>query len=217
MLKYRREEFMRLRNVKNKEIILKECPYFIENGEDYRGKWQEVFGNKNPIYLEIGMGKGNFLIQNALLHKDINFIGIEKFDSVLARAIPKIPEGLTNFKILRMDAVEIEKVFDHEISHLFLNFSDPWPKARHAFRRLTSPLFLKRYDSIFKKEKEIEMKTDNETLFVYSLQTLTQAGYALFDLSFDYHKTHTNIIMSEYEERFVNQGNVVFYLFAKKR
>lgn len=208
---------MRLRNVKNKEKILKECPYLVENGEDCKGKWQEVFGNSNPIYLEIGMGKGNFLIQNALLHKDINYIGIERFDSVLARAIPKIPEGLSNLKILRMDAVEIEKVFDHEIDHLFLNFSDPWPKARHAFRRLTSPLFLKRYESIFCGEKEIEMKTDNEALFVYSLQTLTQAGYALFDLSFHYHKTHTDIIMSEYEMRFSKQGNAVFYLFAKKR
>lgn len=132
---------MRLRNVKNKEIILKECPYFIENGEDYRGKWQEVFGNKNPIYLEIGMGKGNFLIQNALLHKDINFIGIEKFDSVLARAIPKIPEGLTNFKILRMDAVEIEKVFDHEISHLFLNFRILGPKQDMHSEDLLVPYF----------------------------------------------------------------------------
>ena len=115
---------MRLRNIKGAHDIIGASEYIVLNPNDYRGKMHELFGNDNDIEIEIGMGKGNFLIQNALLHKDINYIGIERFDSVLARAIPKIPEGLSNLKILRMDAVEIEKVFDHEIDHLFLNFSE---------------------------------------------------------------------------------------------
>lgn len=207
---------MRLRNVKNKEEILNNCPFLIKDPKTHRGSFEDIFQNDHPIYIEIGMGKGDFLVENAKRYPMINFIGIEKFDSVLVKAIPKL-EGLKNIRVIRMDATEIESVFEREVSYLYLNFSDPWPKARHAFRRLTSPLFLARYDSIFKEEKMLEMKTDNEALFIYSLETLSQYGYGLSEVSFDYHKEKEDIIMSEYEKRFTSRGDKVYHLFAKKR
>lgn len=207
---------MRLRNVKNKEEILENCKMLIKNPEKYKGKWQEVFGNNKPIHIEIGMGKGNFIIENALRNKDINYIGIEKFDSVLAKAIPKLPD-VENLKVLRFDALDIENLFDQEIDMIYLNFSDPWPKNRHAFRRLTSNEFLKRYESLFKSEKNIEMKTDNEDLFTFSIETLSQNGYQLSEVYLDYHRKKEDIIMSEYETRFVTKGKKVLHLFAKKR
>lgn len=209
---------MRLRNVKNKEQILDNCSYLIKNPEDYKGKWQELFANNNPIYLELGMGKGKFLVENALKYPHINYIGIEKFDSVIAKAIKKISSfpNIPNLRIIRMNALEIDKVFNKEIAKLYLNFSDPWPKKRWYDRRLTSKIFLDKYDFIFKDTKKIEMKTDNEDLFIYSIETLSEKGYHLSDISFNYHKTHQDIIMSEYEERFAKAGKNVFHLFAQK-
>lgn len=208
---------MRLRNVKDKEEILNNCKYLIKNPEDYKGKWKSLFNNDNPIYIEIGMGKGKFILENALKYKDINYIGIERFDSVMAKAIKKIDEGLPNLKLIRMNALDIDKVFSKEIDLIYLNFSDPWPKKRWHDRRLTSKIFLDKYDSLFKDTKKIEMKTDNEDLFIYSLETLSSNGYALSDISFDYHKTDTDIIMSEYEMRFSKEGKNVYHLFAQKK
>ncbi len=206
---------MRLRNVKNKEQILAACPYLIKKPQDHRGKWHQVFNNDHPIYLEIGIGKGQFIRENAKRYKDINFIGIEKFDNVLTRAIGNT-EPLPNLRFLRLDAIMIAEVFDHEIDRLYLNFSDPWPKSRHAFRRLTSPIFLSRYENIFRKDKQIEMKTDNQDLFTYSIETLSQKGYGLIFVSLNYHQEAQNIIMSEYEQKFVTLNQPIFYLFAKK-
>ena len=208
---------MRLRNVKDKEEILNNCKYLIKNPEDYKGKWKSLFNNDNPIYIEIGIGKGKFILENALKYKDINYIGIERFDSVMAKAIKKIDEGLPNLKLIRMNALDIDKVFSKEIDLIYLNFSDPWPKKRWHDRRLTSKIFLDKYDSLFKDTKKIEMKTDNEDLFIYSLETLSSNGYALSDISFDYHKTDTDIIMSEYEMRFSKEGKNVYHLFAQKK
>ena len=208
---------MRLRNVKNKEEILNNSDYLIKNPTDYKGKWKNLFKNDNPIYIEIGMGKGKFLLENALKNKNINYIGIERFDSVMAKAIKKIPEDIENIKLIRMNALDIDKVFSKEIDLIYLNFSDPWPKKRWHDRRLTSKIFLDKYDSLFKNTKRIEMKTDNEDLFIYSLETLSNKGYALSDISFDYHKTHSDIIMSEYEERFSKEGKNVYHLFAQKK
>ena len=208
---------MRLRNVKDKEEILNSCKYLIKNPEDYKGKWKSLFNNDNPIYIEIGIGKGKFILENALKYKDINYIGIERFDSVMAKAIKKIDEGLPNLKLIRMNALDIDKVFSKEIDLIYLNFSDPWPKKRWHDRRLTSKIFLDKYDSLFKDTKKIEMKTDNEDLFIYSLETLSSNGYALSDISFDYHKTDTDIIMSEYEMRFSKEGKNVYHLFAQKK
>ena len=208
---------MRLRNVKDKEEILNNCNYLIKNPEDYKGKWQKLFNNDNPIYIEIGMGKGKFILENALKYPNINYIGIEKFDSVMAKAIKKIPNDLNNLKLIRMNALDIDKVFSKEIDLIYLNFSDPWPKKRWSDRRLTSKIFLDKYDSLFKNVKRIEMKTDNEELFIYSLETLSEKGYTLNDISFNYHNTHSDIIMSEYEEKFSKEGKNVYHLFAQKK
>lgn len=210
-------DFMRLRNVKNKQEIMAKATNLIINPKDYIGKWNEVFGNNNPIYIEIGMGKGDFIIENAKTYPNINFIGIEKFDSVIVRAIEKVPEDLTNLKLIRMDAKEIDEVFSKEVERIFLNFSDPWPKKRHHDRRLTSHIFLKKYDSIFKNDNVIYQKTDNRDLFEYSLISMSTYGYKLEDISLDLHNSnYEDIIMTEYEKRFVEKGNNIYYVVVKK-
>lgn len=207
---------MRLRNVKNKEEILNASVYLVKNPEDNIGKWNEVFGNDKPIYIEIGMGKGKFIIENAMKYPDVNFIGIEKFDSVLARSLPKIPDGLDNLLIIRMDALNIEKVFSNEISRIYLNFSDPWPKSRHHLRRLSSKVFLDKYDLIFKDDKEIYQRTDNQGLYIYSLQSYSEHGYVLSDITFDLHKDKEELITTEYEDKFSDRGMPIYAVVASK-
>ncbi len=209
---------MRLRNVKNKDQILSSSPFFIADGSLYKGKWHQLFGNDRPIYLEIGMGKGKFLIENAIRYPEINFIGIERYDSVLARALEKVPEDLKNIKIVRLNAEYIEKLFDHEISLIYLNFSDPWPKKKHHRRRLTSLEFLSKYDTIFQTDAVIVQKTDNADLFAYSLCCLSQYGYVLEDVSLDYQPTvEDENIETEYEERFRKLHLPIYRLIAKKK
>ena len=209
---------MRLRNVKNKDQILSSSPFFIADGSSYKGKWHRLFGNDRPIYLEIGMGKGKFLIENAIRYPEINFIGIERYDSVLARALEKVPEDLKNIKIVRLNAEYIEKLFDHEISLIYLNFSDPWPKKKHHRRRLTSLEFLSKYDTIFQTDAVIVQKTDNADLFAYSLCCLSQYGYVLEDVSLDYQPTvEDENIETEYEERFRKLHLPIYRLIAKKK
>ena len=208
---------MRLRNVKNKEEILSSCKYLIENPNEYKGKWKELFNNDNPIYIEIGMGKGDFIIENAKTYKDINFIGIEKFDSVLARAIPKISDEIDNLLLIRMDALDIDDVFFKEIDRIYLNFSDPWPKNRHKNRRLSSNVFLSKYDTIFNDKCEIVLKTDNVSLFEYSVVSLSEYGYKIDQIYLDLH-SHEEIpnIETEYERRFSDKGDKILYLKATK-
>lgn len=209
---------MRLRNVKNKDQILSSSPFFIADGSSYKGKWHRLFGNDRPIYLEIGMGKGKFLIENAIRYPEINFVGIERYDSVLARALEKVPEDLKNIKIVRLNAEYIEKLFDHEISLIYLNFSDPWPKKKHHRRRLTSLEFLSKYDTIFQTDAVIVQKTDNADLFAYSLCCLSQYGYVLEDVSLDYQPTVEDAnIETEYEERFRKLHLPIYRLIAKKK
>lgn len=211
---------MRLRNVKNKQDILSSSTLLIRNYKDVKGTWSKLFNNNNPIYIEIGMGKGDFILGNALSYPDINFIGIEKYDSVIARAIQKIEgrdEIPSNLRLLRMDAKEIEDAFDKEIDRIYLTFSDPWPKKRHSERRLTSKTFLDKYDKIFKNTKEIIMKTDNTELFEYSLVTLSNNGYILEKVSLDLHNSDIeNNIMTEYEKKFTKENIKINYLDAKK-
>lgn len=208
---------MRLRNVKNKEEILNNSKFLVKNYMDYKGNWSSYFNNDNPIYIEIGMGKGKFIIENAIRYPDINFIGIEKFDSVLAKSLPKIPDNLTNLAIIRMDALNIENAFSNEISRIYLNFSDPWPKDRHHLRRLTSRVFLEKYDSIFKDTSEIFQRTDNQQLFIYSLESLSAFGYTLSDISFDLHKNvDDSLITTEYEDKFSSKGMPIYSLVARK-
>ena len=162
---------MRLRNVKNKQEIMDNSKILILNPKEYKGNWNKVFENNNPIHVEIGMGKGDFIINNAITFPDINFIGIERYDSVIARALEKV-DYLPNLRMIRMNAYEIDEVFDKEIDTIYLNFSDPWPKKRHANRRLTSKIFLEKYDNLFKNDKTIIQKTDNMNLFEYSIVSL---------------------------------------------
>lgn len=207
---------MRLRNVKNKEKILESSKYLVKNAEQNIGRWDKVFGNNNPIYVEIGMGKGKFIIENALSNPNINFIGIEKYDSVLAKSLPKIPNDLDNLLIIRMDALNIERIFSKEIDRLYLNFSDPWPKNRHHLRRLSSRVFLEKYDSIFKNVCEIYQRTDNQDLYIYSLESYSSYGYTLSDISFDLHKEKEGLITTEYEDKFVGKGMPIYAVVARK-
>lgn len=207
---------MRLRNIKNKEEIIENSEYIVKDYKKYKGKWNELFGNDNPIYIEIGMGMGKFISQNAILNPNINYIGIEKMDNVLARSLPNLPQGISNLKVLRLNALEIDEVFDKEISLLYLNFSDPWPKVRHNNRRLTSKVFLEKYDKIFKSEKVIELRTDNENLFTYSIETLSNHSYGLNDVTFDLNTFIPERITTEYEDKFINKGNKIYYLKARK-
>lgn len=210
--------FMRQRNVKNKIEIINNSKYIIANPSNYINKWKNIFLNNNPIYIEIGMGKGDFILENAIRYPNINFIGIEKYDSIIALAIKKIEKyDLSNLKLIRMDAQDINSVFNHEINKLFLNFSDPWPKERHAKRRLTSGVFLNKYDDIFKNKPIIQMKTDNRELFEYSLVSFNDNGYKIKEISLDLH--HSNIldnIMSEYEKKFSEAGKLIYYVIVEK-
>lgn len=198
---------MRLRNVKNKDNIMATGRYYIDNPMDYKGIWNNVFSNNNPIYIEIGMGKGDFIVENAKNNPDINYIGIEKYDSVIVRAIQKSNElELDNLKLIRLDAIFLDKVFDKEVDLIYLNFSDPWPKDRHEKRRLTSYNFLSIYDNIFKDRARIEMKTDNIDLFNYSLGSLENYGYDICYVTNDLHKENVYNVMTEYEKKFSSLG-----------
>ncbi len=205
---------MRIRNVKNKEEILNSSKFLIKNPKENITKWHKIFNNTNPIYIEIGMGKGKFIIENAKKNKNINYIGIERFDSIVAKALPKIDDDIENLLIIRMDALEIDEVFSKEISRIYLNFSDPWPKVRHHSRRLTSKIFLDKYDKIFKDSKEIYIRTDNTDLFTYSIETLSNHNYNLNDVTFDLHKKEDNLITTEYEDRFSSKNMPIYSLKA---
>lgn len=209
---------MRLRNIKNASVIIENSNYVIKNPNDYKSNWNKVFENNNLIYIEIGMGKGKFIIENALKYKDVNFIGIEKYDSVLVKAIKRVEKlDIKNLKFIRCDASTLNNIFDKEISLIYLNFSDPWPKDRHYKRRLTSNDFLNIYDNIFKDKKHIVMKTDNRGLYEFSIMSLLNYGYKLKNISLDLHNSNIkDIITTEYEKKFIEKGNVIYMLECYK-
>ncbi len=187
-----------------------------------KGHWTEVFGNSNPVRVEIGMGKGTFLMRMAKAYPEINFVGIEKYSSVLLRAIQKMEEEpLPNVKLIRMDAQYIEDVFaPGEVDRIYLNFSDPWPKEKHAKRRLTSRQFLARYEKIMKAEGQVEFKTDNDDLFAFSLEEAPEAGWTIIAQTFDLHRDpvmNEGNIMTEYEEKFSLLGNKIHKLVLKQK
>lgn len=209
---------MRLRNVRGAHDVIGASSYVIDNYMDYKGNFKSLFGNNNPIHIEIGMGKGDFIIGMALKYPQINFVGIEKFDSVMVRAVQKL-EGLSipNLRLIRMDALGIADVFDREVECIYLNFSDPWPKERHAKRRLTSDVFLSLYDSVFCDKCNIVMKTDNRKLFEYSIISLTDYGYSIDELSLDlYGDDVSDNVQTEYEKKFVSNGNVIYMISVHK-
>ena len=205
---------MRLKHIKNADIIIKNSKYLVTNPSDYKGKWSSLFNNTNPLEIEIGTGKGKFIISKALSNPEINYIGIEKYDSPLVSAVKKLEEiDIPNLKLLCFDAFNINDVFDKEVSKIYLNFSDPWPKKRHEKRRLSSSIFLNKYDSIFKDEKRIEMKTDNDELYEYSLISFEEFGYQIV-------KTDTNYIdefTTEYEDKFRSINKNINYIYVVKK
>ena len=209
---------MRLKNVKGASTIIENSDYIIKEPKKYKGNYNLLFNNSNPIYIEIGMGKGDFIIENALKYPNVNFIGIEKFDSVIVRACQKLEDKkIPNLKLIRIDAEEIEEVFEREVSLIYLNFSDPWPKARHEKRRLSHERFLKKYDSIFQDEKRIIMKTDNRNLFEFSVKSFVEYGYKIEDISLNlYEDDIKNNIPTEYETRFHERGMVIYKVDVHK-
>lgn len=210
---------MRLRNVKNAREIVENSKFVINNPEEFKGKFnKEIFKNDNPIHLEIGMGKGNFIIDKAIKNPDINFVGVERYESVLCRAIEKLEKtDLPNVRIICIDAKELANVFDKEIETIYLNFSDPWPKKRHAKRRLTSSVFLSVYDNIFKGDKVIVQKTDNTGLFESSIVSLSNYGYIIEDISLDLASTGMENSLTEYEAKFMSEGIKINYMKARKK
>lgn len=212
---------MRLRNIPGAEEAILNSDYCIKDPKSHRGAWQEIFPLIQPIHIEIGMGKGRFLLELAAAHPEINYIGIERYSSVLLRALQKMEmSSLSNLKFICMDAAEITDVFsEHEVSRIYLNFSDPWPKDRHAKRRLTSRQFFSRYDAILSEDGQIEFKTDNQDLFSFSLEEIPQAGWHLDAFTRDLHQDpllNKDNIMTEYEEKFSSLGNPICKLIASR-
>ncbi|MGM0874957.1 MAG: tRNA (guanosine(46)-N7)-methyltransferase TrmB [Bacillota bacterium] len=200
------------------EFIAEHSQYAIANPEQYKGKWHEVFGNNNPIHIEVGTGKGQFLAGMSVLHPDINYIGIELFDSVIVAALQKVVDlKLPNMKLLNVNAKDLAEYFDNnEIARVYLNFSDPWPKPRHSKRRLTYKSFLALYEKILVKGGEIHFKTDNQGLFEYSLISFSEYGLKLKFLSLDLHNSNfEGNIMTEYEEKFSGMGQRIYRVEAK--
>ena len=228
---------MRLRNIPRANDVIAASPLVIQDPKAQRGLWQNVFGNDHPIHIEVGMGKGRFITDLAKKHPEINYIGIERYTSVLLRAVEKlqgkeqpedgaeqqentrqdIPE---NLYFICMDATELPEVFaPEEVDRIYLNFSDPWPKDRHAKRRLPSRQFLARYDQILDKDGTIEFKTDNRGLFDFALEEIEPAGWRLLMHTFDLHadtELMKDNIMTEYEEKFSSLGNPICKLIASR-
>ena len=210
---------MRLRNVPGARDVMDANEYVYTEPEGMAGTWSQIFGNNNPVHIEIGMGKGRFITTLASMNPDINYVGIEKYSSVLLRAVEKQDElCLPNLRFIRMDAENITSVFGkEEVDRIYLNFSDPWPKDRHAKRRLTSRQFFARYDEILKSNGRVEFKTDNRPLFAFSVEEVNEAGWKLSVCTYDLHNDEKLVegnVMTEYEERFSSQGNPICKLVA---
>lgn len=212
---------MRLRNIPGADEAIADSPHCIQEPMAEKGRWNLIFGNENPIHIEIGMGKGQFIMQLAKEHPDINYIGIERYSSVLLRALQKMEiEPLPNIRFLCMDASIITEVFDkEEVAKIYLNFSDPWPKERHAKRRLTSRQFFERYDKILAGNGVVEFKTDNDDLFAFSMEEVAEAGWTLDAHTFDLHHDpvlNEGNVMTEYEEKFSSLGHPIHKLIARR-
>ena len=205
---------MRLRKVKNAYEKLKaDTKYFVDKENNYKGRWKSVFNNDNPIHIEIGCGKGQFMMELAKKNPNINYVAIEKYDSVLLRVSEKANEyDIPNLRITIIDANEISNYFDKgEVERIYLNFSDPWPKNHHAKRRLTSKIFLDQYRLILSRNGEIHQKTDNRGLFEFSLESFNENGYGLKHISLDLHKDYEKYpfnITTEFEDKWSKFGPI---------
>lgn len=209
---------MRLRHIPGAEETIAESPCVIQEPQKNRGIWNRVFGNDHPIHIEVGMGKGKFLMELASLHPEINYIGIERYSTVMLKAIQKLEQlELTNIYFMCIDALILADIFEPgEVGRIYLNFSDPWPKDRHAKRRLTSPRFMEVYDNILSKEGTVEFKTDNRGLFDYSLESIPAAGWKIPEHTFDLHYSEMaeGNVMTEYETKFSGEGKAICKLIA---
>ena len=208
---------MRLRHVKGAKDTIAAHPQWIHNDKTQDPiKLTKLFLKQQPLYLEIGMGKGQFLYTHASENPTINYLGVEKFDSAIVKALFKLMETpLDNLRLLRADAEYITKLLpEHSVSRIYLNFSDPWPKARHEKRRLTHPRFLARYKELLVEGGEIHFKTDNRDLFDYSLETIQSQPMTLVSVTRDLHQTHSNIVTTEFEDRFLSLGQPIYHLIA---
>ena len=212
---------MRLRNIPGADTAIEHSIYCVKEPKTYKGSWQELFPSRQPLHIEIGMGKGRFIMDMATLNPNINYIGIERYSSVLLRALQKMElNPLPNLKFICMDAADIADVFaPEEVARIYLNFSDPWPKDRHAKRRLTSREFFARYDQVLARNGRIEFKTDNQDLFTFSLEEVPAAGWHLDASTRDLHKDsvlNAGNVMTEYEEKFSSLGNPICKLIASR-
>lgn len=209
---------MRLRHIPGAEQMIEESPYVIQKPEERKGKWHEIFGNHNPIYIEVGMGKGKFIMELARTNPDINYIGIERYSTVMLKALQKREQlQLSNIYFMCVDAKNMAEIFEPgEVARIYLNFSDPWPKDRHAKRRLTSPQFMEVYDKILSKDGRVEFKTDNRGLFDYSLESVPEAGWKILEATFDLHHSEMaeGNVMTEYETKFAAEGKPICKLTA---
>ncbi len=212
---------MRLRNIPRAEQVLAESRFVVQEPVKYRGKWNVLFGNEHPVHIEIGMGKGKFLTALAKGNPEINYIGIEKYASVLLRAVEKLDEltkaqdnSIANLKLIWFDAEHIGDIFaEGEVGHIYLNFSDPWPKDRHARRRLTSKEYLDRYDHFLRESGAVEFKTDNKELFQFTLEQAVRSGWKLSEVTEDLHHSEyaKGNVMTEYEEKFSSLGKTIYH------
>lgn len=207
---------MRLRNIRGADEVILNSPYCINDPQNFKGQWkQSVFNNSNPLFVEIGMGKGQFITTLAQNNPDINYIGIERYTSVCLRAVQKVEDlDIPNLRFICIDAAEVENFFElGELDQIYLNFSDPWPKDRHAKRRLTSSTFLARYDKVLSKSGHIEFKTDNKDLFDFSLEEIKATEPWHIDaFTYDLHNNeemNAGNVMTEYEEKFSSIGNPI--------
>lgn len=211
---------MRLRHIQGSEEEIANSPYVIQNLQEKKGLWNEVFGNGNPIEIEVGMGKGRFIMDLALKNPDINYVGIERYPSVLLRGLQKRMQMETsNIYFMCIDAKMLPEIFEPgEVNRIYLNFSDPWPKDRHTKRRLTSEEFMAVYDKVLAVDGVVEFKTDNRGLFDYSLESIPRAGWTVKEYTYDLHHSQMGEgnVMTEYEEKFSSMGNPIFKLIASR-
>ena len=204
--------------IKNADKIVKNCPYVVNNPKEYKGKWNTLFKNKNPIFLELGMGRGDFIIDMAKTYPNINFIGLEAIDSQMVRAVENLTnKNLPNLKLINCNAEEVDNIFQKEIDTIYLTFCDPWPKKIDEKERFTHVNFLKKYDKIFKKQKHIILKTDNKGFFAYSLESLSNYWYTFKRVSLDLHHDENPIpnIMTNYEKQYFKEGRPIYYVDAR--
>jgi tRNA (guanine-N7-)-methyltransferase len=213
---------MRLRYIRGSIENIQQHPLIIQHPEAHKGKWQEIFGNTHPIHIEVGMGKGGFILEQAIKNPQINYIGIEKFSTVILRAVEKletIEPALVNLVMLRFDAWNITDIFDQqEIAMIYLNFSDPWPRGKQAKRRLTHRGYLSKYQQILIKEGQIQFKTDNDSLFEFSLEEIEQSSFVTTKVTRDLHNSDYVVgnVMTEYEKKFVSLGKTINFIELHK-